>query len=103
MKITDETIKTQRLEKIAEANNMSAEDLLKQIKDWGTIGNSRKYGGEFTDKSKFGMLKEEFDVKGRERKTKNLSEYAKEEDLSEREDEDIYAHYINEMKKSKEE
>lgn len=48
------------------------------------------------------MLKDEFDVKSRQRSAKTLREFAQVDDeFSEREDEDIYAHYMRQMHKAK--
>ena len=94
-----ETVKTQRLEKFANINSMQPEELFDQVKDWANISNTNINGGSFTEKEKYGQLKKDSDVQGRQRKSKNLSDFAAslqntEEDLSEREEEDIYAHYM---------
>jgi hypothetical protein len=94
-----ETVKTQRLEKFANINSMQPEELFDQVKDWANISNTNINGGSFTEKEKYGQLKKDSDVKGRQRKSKNLGDFAAslqntEEDLSEREEEDIYAHYM---------
>ena len=63
------------------------------MKDWAKLSESRTDGGKFTEKSRLGLLKTDKDVQGRQRRVKNIEEYAQ-DDLSEREDEDIYAHYM---------
>lgn len=46
------------------------------------------------------MIADEFDFKSREKKGKSLNDYSKDSE-SEREDEDIYNHYMRQMEKSK--
>lgn len=101
-----EDIKTQRLEKFAELNNMHTEDLLDKLKDWTNLTEVDQLGGNFTERDRLKALKSEHDVKARKSQTRSLSEFAGssskgEEDLSEREDEDIYVHYMEEMRKAK--
>ena len=100
---TLEGVKTQRLKKFAENNNISSEELFDQMKDFANISENNLSGGKFTSKDTLGLLKTDKDVEGRQARTRSLNEFASaaEEDLSEREDEDIYAHYMDQMKKAK--
>jgi len=76
--------------------------LFEQIKDFGNIQEKKNLGGEFTEKQRLGMLHNESTINNREKQAKNLEEYARESE-SEREDEDIYSHYINKMNEAKKE
>lgn len=66
----------------------------------GNFSETQKFAGEFTEKEKLGMLSNDQDVANRQKKTRDLANYA-EGSESEREDEDIYSHYMNEMNKAK--
>ncbi len=46
------------------------------------------------------MINDEYDFKSREKSSKSINDYARDTE-SEREDEDIYNHYIREMEKTK--
>jgi len=87
-------------------------DLFEKLKDTGKLAGKSLTGGHFTDKEKFGFLKTEYDVKSRERRQISLEDFAGksttsysapylDDDLSEREEEDIYTHYIEQMRKAK--
>lgn len=52
--------------------------------------------GNFVKKQTTGSLKSDFDIKSRERQAKSLQNFA-DDSLSEREDEDIYQHYMGKM------
>jgi hypothetical protein len=86
----------QAYERKANEKNMKTEDLLDQLKYWGNITEGDRFMGEFAKKERYGTLKDETEVEGRQKKAgKGLRQFANdEEDLSEREDEDIYAHYM---------
>ena len=74
------------------------------MKYWANISENEKgYSCKFTQKERFGQGEQE--VKSRQQKAKSLSNFAgsasASEDLSDREDEDIYAHYMEQMRKAK--
>lgn len=103
-----EGIKTQRIEKTAASSNMKSEDLLEQMKQWANVSENSTLGGKFTDKERFGQLKSEQEIPNRQKRgTRSLNDFAgtaasqEDADLSEREDEDIYAHYMEQMRKAK--
>ena len=94
-------IAIKRLKEFAKANNMSEADLFEQLKDSGSLkSKGSTNGGFFYDKERFGLNKNEADVKSRERKPVSIEDFAGSShpqdsgDLSEREEEDIYTHYI---------
>jgi hypothetical protein len=60
--------------------------------------------GDYHQRNKYGVSQGEFDVKPRERQTRSITDFAgaANEDLSEREDEDIYRHYMEQMRREKE-
>lgn len=64
-----------------------------------------KIGGRYSNKDKLGTGKTESDAgQGRSKKARSIQEFAGAtgtDDLSEREDEDIYNHYMNEMRRAK--
>lgn len=74
---------------------------MEQLKDWANIAENNTYGGKYTEKSRYGTLKNELDVEGRRPQARSLEKFAGDADLSEREDEDIYAHYMEQMRKAK--
>lgn len=70
--------------------------------------NATNLDGRYSLKEKLGTGKTEKDVgQGRKKKVSSIQEFAgasvgsKDEDLSEREEEDIYNHYMNEMRRAK--
>jgi hypothetical protein len=86
---------------------MSETELFEKLKDTGSLkGKGATNGGFFSDKEKFGLNKTEADVKSRERKSISIEDFvgskgSEDADLSEREDEDIYTHYIEQMRRAK--
>lgn len=70
------------------------------IKNTSQILENYHTGGEYSYKERLGMLKNDFEIENREKRSKNLESFAKGSD-SEREDEDIYNHYINKMNEAK--
>jgi hypothetical protein len=105
-----DSITIKRLKEFAKANNMSEADLFEKLKNSGSLkAKSSTNGGYFYDKEKFGLNKTEKDVKSRERKQISIEDFAgskgaagtEDADLSEREDEDIYTHYIEQMRRAK--
>ena len=94
-----------RLKQFAEANNMDPIELFEKLKNTGKLtDDSAVYGGLFTEKERFGLNKTEADVRSRDRRPRSIEDFAgskigavgssEDPDLSEREDEDIYSHYI---------
>lgn len=106
-----DSINMKRLKEFAQANKMDVNDLFEKLKNGGKLTeNEAKYGGLFTDKEKFGMNKTDADVRSRERRQRSIEDFAgskskasqsEESDLSEREEEDIYTHYIEQMRRAK--
>lgn len=107
-----DSVEIKRLKQFAEANNMDPNDLFEKLKNTGSLtGKGAVYGGLFTEKEKFGMNKTDADVRSRERRPKSIEDFAgtnkgaststDDADLSEREDEDIYTHYIEQMRRAK--
>ncbi len=99
-------MQTQRIEAFATQNGQKPEDLMNQLKDWSNIAdNNKSFADKFTNRDLYGQAAEkERLLKTRPAKaSKNLSEFAasNDEDLSEREDEDIYSHYMEQMRRAK--
>jgi uncharacterized protein (UPF0332 family) len=72
--------------------------MLNELKDSVNFNKASSYAGEFYQQQKLGLLDKEVPV--REKQSKDLKNFAKESE-SEREDEDIYAHYMKKMQESK--
>ena len=98
-------MKLQRLEKAAQINNLTPEEMFDQLKDTTSLTDVKSVGGQFTNKNKVGAIKNVMDIKGREKQMRSIDAFAgsrqDEGELSEREDEDIYAHYMEQMRKAK--
>lgn len=94
-------IKLQRFQQAAEDMEIPTDELYEKISNLGNFSDKTKYGGTFSTKQKLGML-DEGRVQTREKAIRNLNDYARDSE-SEREDEDIYAHYINQMNIAKKE
>lgn len=82
------------------------------MKDYRNLTQDMKTSteGVFGDKEKFGINATEADLHGRkQRRVRSIEDFAgkassksqDDPDLSEREDEDIYQHYLEEMRKAK--
>lgn len=75
--------------------------MLDKLKNLGPLYDKVPIDGKFLNKQLAGSLKSDFGIKSRERKqTSTLRDFA-DESMSEREDEDIYQHYMNKMKEGK--
>lgn len=84
---------------------MNADDLLDQMKDWATLSSKNASRGTVSQKESVGLAKSEPTPSRQTRTVKSIQDFAgssQDADLSEREDEDIYAHYIRKMKEEKE-
>ena len=87
---------------------MSDIEFYDSIKDYVHLEDSNiqnNIGGKYSNKNKLGTGKTESDGgQGRSKKARSIQEFAGAtgtDDLSEREDEDIYNHYMNEMRRAK--
>lgn len=76
--------------------------MLDSLKDTANISGRNYFSGDYSKQYKGGMLDDEFASRSRERTTKSLSDYARDSE-SEREEEDVYAHYMQQMEKAKKE
>ena len=99
------SVQQQRFERAAAFNGEEVEDLLESIKDYTKVTDeTHRFGREFTDRKRFGVSQTEFDSKPREKQVRSITDFAgsaSNEDLSEREDEDIYRHYMEQMRREK--
>lgn len=88
---------------------MTDTELYEKIKDQVYIKDANTQaisGGRYANKEKLGTGKTESDAgQGRSKKARSIHEFAggsaETDDLSEREEEDIYNHYMNEMRRAK--
>lgn len=94
-----ETLREKRIKKLAEESGMTREQLYEQVKDNIHLhGNIKSLQDRLSSQERFGIGKSEADVPSREAKARSLHDFAgkqaNDDDLSEREDDDIYAHYM---------
>ena len=78
---------------------------MERLKTMSKVSDESYKVGDYNDRSRFGISATEFDVAPRQRQTRSITDFAgasNNEDLSEREDEDIYRHYMEQMRKEKE-
>lgn len=95
---------TKRIEAFAKKHGLTNEEVYDGIKDYARLSKQDKHG-DFTTANTLGMSKSDANIENRQRNIKSIKDWARagqdEDDLSEREDEDIYAHYMKQMKEHK--
>lgn len=99
------SVQQQRFDRSAALNGEESEDLLERIKSMSKVSDESYKIGDYNDRNRFGVSASEYDVTPRQRQTRSITDFAgasNNEDLSEREDEDIYRHYMDQMRKEKE-
>jgi len=100
-----ETLREKRIKALAEESGVTREQIYEQAKDHIMLhDNIKSIQGRFSNQERFGLGKSEKDVPSREAKARSIHAFAgskSDDDLSEREDDDIYAHYMEQMKKAK--
>lgn len=95
----------QRFDRSAALNGEESEELLERMRNLSKVSDDSYKIGHYNDRNRFGVSASEFDVIPRQRQTRSITDFAgalNNEDLSEREDEDIYRHYMDQMRKEKE-
>jgi hypothetical protein len=97
-------VQQQRFDRAAAFNGQETEELLESIRDMNKVSDESFIHGDYHQRNKFGVSQTDFDTKARERQARSIQDFAgasNNEDLSEREDEDIYRHYMEQMRKEK--
>ncbi|CDW82520.1 UNKNOWN [Stylonychia lemnae] len=92
----------QQLIEKAEAYGMTFSEYLDAIKGGKIISEEmNQYSKDQYEREQLGITRNDYDVASRQRSSKNLSSFARDSE-SEREEEDVYRHYINKMNQEKE-